>query len=154
MKFKNLGALFLLSLTSIYFICPVQCTAIAEPDGDTASIKVSTHQHHRIDSQTVDGTNLSACCNSENQPTLPRQNPADEEGHCCLNQWESLGTSEPQLPAQIHKDTFSVVVLIPTTPKLCSRAISFTFDFQHSYNPYTDPPILQLSPRAPPFFLA
>ena len=153
MKFKNLGALFLLSLGSIYFICPVQCTAGPEAGGHAASINVSSHQQHRIGSQTVDGTNSTACCDSESQPTPPRQNHRAEQGHCCLNQWESLGTSEPQLPSQIQKDTFSIVVLIPTTPKICSGAISFALEFQPSYNPYTDPSIPQRSPRAPPFSL-
>ena len=154
MKFKNLGALFLLSLVSIYFICPVRCTAIPEAGGDTASIKVSSHQQHQIGSQTVDETNPAACCDSENRPTPPRQNHEDEEGHCCLNQWESLGTSEPQLPSQIQKDTFAVVLLIPTTPRISSDLVSFTVYLQLSHKPHTDPPIPQLSPRAPPFFLA
>ena len=154
MKFKNLGALFLLSLASIYFICPVQCTATPEACGDTASINVSSHHQHRIGSQTVDDMNSSACCDSASQPTPPRQNHGEEEGHCCLKQWESFGTSEPQLALHIQKDTCSPVVLIPTTPKICYGATSFTLDFQHSYNPYTDPPIPQLSPRAPPFSLA
>ena len=153
MKFKNLGALFLLSLASIYFICPVQCAASPEAGGAIESIKVLSHQQHRIDSQTVGATNPAACCDPESQPTPPHQNHRADEGHCCLNQWESLGTSEPQLALHIQKDTCSLVVLIPTTPEICSGAISFIYDFQHSYNPYTYPPIPQLSPRAPPFSL-
>ena len=98
MKFKNLGALFLLSLASIYFICPVRCTASPEAGGDAASITVSSHQQHRIASQTVDETSPAACCKTENQPTPAQQHHGDEDGHCCLNQWESLGLSEPQPP--------------------------------------------------------
>lgn len=154
MKFKNLGALFLLSLASIYFICPVQCAAIAEPDGDTPADKVSRHQHHRIGPQTVDKTKPATCCESGNAASAPHENRGDGEGHCCLNQWDSLGSSEPQVALQIQKDAFSLVVLISSTPQISSDSVSFTAYLQFPHKPHTDPPIPQLSPRAPPFFLA
>ena len=153
MKLKHLGAFFLLSLTSIYFICPVQCAANLEAAGDTASDKVSRHQQHRIESQTVDETNQSICCQSENQPVSTHERQG-EEGHCCFNQWDSLGASEPQLPSQLQKDTFSFVILIPATPKISSYSVSSTAHPQRPYKPYIYPPIPQLSPRAPPFLLA
>ena len=153
MKFKNLCALFLLSLASVYFICPVQCAAIQEAGENAASDEVSSHHQHRIGSQAVDKTNQATCCESENQPALPHERQEEEEGYCCFNQWESLGTSEPQLTFQIQKDTFLSVVLILTTPRVSFDSVSFTAYLQLPYNPYTDPPIPQLSPRAPPFFL-
>ncbi len=153
MKLKNLGALFLLSLASIYFICPVQCAAIPEVDGHTGSDKASSHHQHRIDSQTADETKPATCCESGNEPPAPHENREDGEGHCCLNQWDSLGSSEPQVALQIQKDTFSLVVLIPTTPRISSDLVPFTAYLQLPYKPYTNPPIPQLSPRAPPFFL-
>ena len=151
MKFKNLVALLLLSLASVYFICPVQCAAIREAGGDTVSDKISGHQQHRIGSQTIDATHQATCCQAENQPTPSHERPEEEEGHCCLIQWESLGSSEPQLAAQIQKGTLSFVLLVPTTPSISSISVSFTAHLQFSYNPYTDLPIPQLSPRAPPF---
>lgn len=154
MKMKNLCALFLLSLASIYFICPVQCATIPEVDAHTGSDTVSVHQQHRIGSQTVDGTNSSACCQSENQPSPPHERQEEEGGHCCFNQWESLGASEPQLASQIQKDTFSSVVLIPTTPRISSDSVFWSTSLQLPYKSYTDSSILQLSPRAPPFFFA
>ena len=154
MKFKNLGALFLLSLASVYFICPVQCAAIQEAGENTASDQVSSHHQHRIGSQTVDETNHSVCCQSGNQLSPPHERQEEEEGHCCFNQWESLGASEPQLASQIQKDTFLSVVLIPATPKISSYSVSFTAYLQLPHKPYTDPPIPQCAPRAPPFFLA
>ena len=154
MKFKNLGALFLLSLASIYFICPVQCAAIQEAGENTASDELPSHHQHRIGSQTVDDTNQSTCCRSENQPTPTHENRGDEKGHCCFIQWESFGASEPQLALQIQKDTFSLVVLIPIIPRISSDSVSFTTYLQLPYKPYTDPPSPQLYPRAPPFFLA
>ena len=154
MKFKDLCALFLLSLASVYFICPVQCAAIQEAGENTTSDKVSTHHQHRIGSQAVDEMNQSVCCQSGNQPSPPHERQEKEEGHCCFNQWESLGASEPQLASQIQKDTFLSVVLIPATPKISSGSVSFTIYLQLPHKPYTDPPIPQHSPRAPPFFLA
>ena len=154
MKFKNLGALFLLSLASVYFICPVQCAAIQEAGENTTSDKVSIHHQHRIGSQAVDEMNHSVCCQSGNQLSPPHERQEEEEGHCCFNQWESLGASEPQLASQIQKDTFLSVVLIPATPKISSYSVSFTAYLQLPHNPYTDPPIPQCAPRAPPFFLA
>ena len=154
MKFKNLCALFLLSLASVYFICPVQCTAIQEASENTASDKVSSHHHQSMDSQTVDETNPSPCCQSESQPTPTDENRGDEQGHCCFAQWESLGTSEPQLALQIQQDTFSFVVLMPTTPKISPDSVSSTARLQLTYSPYTNPSTSQPSPRAPPFFLA
>ena len=153
MKFKNLGALFLLSLASIYFVCPVQCAATAEPGGDTSSAKISSHHPHRIGVQPVDETNPSACCRSENEPSAPQERQ-EEEGHCCFNQWESFAASEPQLALQIQKDTSLSVVLVPETPRISSDSVSFTVYLQLPPNPYTHLPIPQLSPRAPPFFLA
>ena len=154
MKLKNLGALFLLSLASIYFICPIQCAAIQEAGENAASDEVSSHHQHRIGSQAVDRTNQSTCCESGNEPSAPHDNRGDGEGHCCFNQWESLGTSEPQLASQIQKDTFLSVVLISTTPRISFDSVSFTAYLQSVHDPCTDPLLPQLSPRAPPFFLA
>ena len=154
MKFKNLCALFLLSLASVYFICPVQCAVIQEADENAASDEVSSHHQHRIGSPTVDGTNQSTCCESENQPALPHERQEEEEGYCCFNQWESLGTSEPQLASQIQKDTFLSIVLIPTTPSVFPDPVSFTAHLQPTHKRYTDTPLPQFSPRAPPFVLA
>lgn len=154
MILKNLGALFLLSLASIYFICPVQCVAIPEADGHTGSDKNSSHHHHRIDSQTVDETKPTTCCESGNESSAPHDNRGDGEGHCCLNQWDSLGSSEPQVALQIQKDTFSLVVLISSTPQISANSVSFTAYLQPLHDPCTDPLLPQLSPRAPPFFLA
>ena len=153
MKLKNLGTLFLLSLASIYFVCPVQCAAIAEPGTNAPSDKISSHHPHRIGAQTAGETNSSPCCRSENEPSAPQEGQ-EEEGHCCLNQWDSLGSSEPQVALQIQKDTFSVVVLLPTTPRFFSDSVFYATYFQLPYKPYTDPSLPQLSPRAPPLFLA
>lgn len=154
MKFKNLCALFLLSLASVYFICPVQCTAIQEDGENTASDKIASHHLRLMDAQTVDETNPSACCQSESQPTRTDENRGAEEGHCCFAQWESLGASEPQLASQIQQDTFSFVVLMPATPKISPDSVSSTARLQLAYKPYTNPSTSQLSPRAPPFSLA
>ena len=154
MKFKNLGALFLLSLASVYFICPVQCAAIQETGDNTVSNRGSSSHQYQIGSQTADEMNQSTCCQSENQPSTTHEHQDKEEGHCCFNQWESLGSSEPQLPSQIQKDTLSVVLLIPTTDRIFSDSVFFATYLQLPYKPYTDLTIPQLSPRAPPFFLA
>ena len=154
MKSKNLCALFLLSLASVYFICPVQCAVIQEAGESAASDEVSNHHQHRMGSQAVDETNQSTCCESANQLPLPHERQEEEEGYCCFSQWESLGTSEPQLALQIQKDTFLSVVLIPTTPSISPDPVSFTTYLQPTHKRYTDTPIPQLSPRAPPFFLS
>ena len=153
MKFKNLGALFLLSLASIYFVCPVQCAATAESGVNTPSHTISSHHPHRIGAQTVDKANPSACCRSENEPSAPQERQ-EEEGHCCFNQWESFAASEPQLALQIQKDTFFSVVLIPTAPSISHDSVSYTVYLQLPHKLYTNLPLPQLSPRAPPFFLA
>ncbi len=154
MKFKNLGVLFLLSIASVYFICPVQCAAIREAGEDTTADKFLGHQQCLVGSQTTDETNQSTCCQPENQPTPFHEHQEDKEGHCCFSRWESLGTSEPQFVSQIQKKTFSFILLIPTTPKISSGTVSFAAHLQLPYNPYTTPPIPRLSPRAPPFSLA
>ena len=154
MKFKTFCALFLLSLASVYLICPIQCTAIQETGENTGSDKISTHHQHRIGSQAVDEMSQSMCCQSGNQPSPPHERQEEEEGHCCFSQWESLGSSEPQLASQIQKDTFPLVLLIPATPKISSYSVSFTAYLQLPHKSYTDPPIPQCAPRAPPFFLA
>ena len=153
MKFKNLCALFLLSIASVYFICPVQCTAIREVDGHTPSDTTSIYQRHLSAPQTTLETTQSTCCSTDDEsPT--HENREEREQHCCFNRWESLGDSEPQLSTQVQKDTFSSVVLVPATPKVCSIFGSATAHLQLSYNPYTVPLTPQRSPRAPPFSLA
>ena len=152
MKFKHLGALFLLSLASIYFICPVQCAAIHAAGENTISDKGSSHHQHRIGSQAVDETNQSTCCQSEN--AAPHERQTEEEGHCCFSQWDSLGSSEPQPALQIQSGIFLYLVLIPTTPRISSASVSFATYLQLPHKPSTDPPLPQLSPRPPPFFLA
>lgn len=154
MKFKNLGALFLLSLVSIYFICPVQCAAIQGAGENTISDRASSHYQHWIASQTVDETHQSICCQSENEPSAAHDRQEDKEGHCCFSQWDSLGASEPQPVSQIQNEIFSYIVLIPTTPRISSDFLSFAVYLQLPHKPSTDPSIAEFSPRAPPFFLA
>lgn len=151
MKFKNLCALFLLSIASVYFICPVQCAAIRDAGENTAADGALIHQRHLTTSHAVDENSQLTCCDDKDHPIPSHENREEGEGHCCFDRWESLGTSEPQLVSQIQKDTFSSVVLIPTTAKISSASVSFTAYLQLPHKPYTDPPISQLSPRAPPF---
>ena len=153
MKFKNLCALFLLSIASVYFICPVQCTAIQGTDKDALSDKILGHHRPPIGSQTADETSQSICCDARNQSAHSDESQDTGEGHCCFNRWESLGASEPQVVLQIQKSIFSFVVLIPAAPRISSVSVSFTSHLQLPYNLYTDPPTLQLCPRAPPFTL-
>lgn len=154
MKFKNFCALFLLSIASVYFICPVQCAAIGEADGCTPSDTTSIYQRHPSDPPTTLEAAQSTCCSSEDESTSTHENREESGQHCCFNQWESLGDSEPQFSTQVQKNTFSSVVLFPATPKVCSISGSATAHLQLSYNPYTVPLTPQRSPRAPPFSLA
>ena len=153
MKFKNLCALFLLSIASVYFICPVQCTAIQGAGEDTISNKVLGHHQQPVGSQTADETNQSTCCDAGDQSASSHESQEKGEGHCCFNRWESLGASEPQVVLQIQKSTFSFVVLIPAVPRISFGFVSYTSHLQLPYNLYTDSPLPQLSPRAPPLFL-
>ena len=152
MKFKKLCALFLLSIASIYFICPVLCAAIKETGEGTTSDKASSCQQQPTGSPTVDEIDRSTCCQDENEPTSPHENHGEEGGNCCFSRWESLESSEPQLASHLQKNTFLSVFLILATPRISSDSVSFTVYLQFSHKPYTDPSLLQLSPRAPPFF--
>ena len=154
MNFKNFCALFLLSIASVYFICPVQCAAIGEVDGHTPADTTSIYQQHLSEPKTTLEATQSTCCSAEDGSTSTRENREEREQHCCFTRWESLGDSEPQLSTQVQKDTFSSVVLVPATPKVCSIAGSATAYLQLPYNPYTVPLTPQRSPRAPPFSLS
>ena len=153
MKFKNLCALFLLSIASVYFICPVQCAAIQGAGEDTISDKVLGHHQRPVGSQTADEPSQSACCDANDQSASSNGSQEKGEGHCCFNRWESLGASEPQVFEQIQKGTFSLAELIPAALNISSASVSFTYYLQRFYKPHTDPPLPQLSPRAPPFTL-
>lgn len=152
MKFKNFCAVFLLSIASVYFICPVQCVAIGE--GDAASDTGTLHQHYLTASESAVDETEPTCCSTKDQSVPTHENREERAQHCCFTRWESLGDSEPQLSAPIQKATFSSVLLVPVTPRISSISVSFNTHLQLSYNPYTDPPPPQRSPRAPPFFLA
>ena len=147
MRFKNFCAVFLLSIASVYFVCPVQCAAIGE--ADTGIL----HQRDLTDSESRVNEPESSCCNTKDQSVPTHENREERGQHCCFNRWESLGDSEPQLSSPIQKATFSSVLLVPVTPRISSISVSFNAHLQHSYNPYTDPPPPQQSPRAPPFLL-
>ena len=154
MKFKNFCAVFLLSIASVYFICPVQCAAIGEEDGHAAADTGTLHQRYLTESEGTVDEPESTCCNTKDQSVPTHENREEREQHCCFNRWESLGDSEPQLSSPIQKATFSSVLLVPVVPRISSIFVSFNARLQLSYNPYTDPPTPQRSPRAPPFFLA
>ena len=154
MKFKNLCALFLFLIGAIYFICPVQCTAIGEVNGHTASNTASIYQRHLTAPQSTVEATRSTCCSSEDQSVPTHDGREEREQHCCFDRWESVGDSEPQPTSQIQKGTYSAVLLVPTTPRISSGSVFLTALFQLSRNPYTDPPPSSCAPRAPPFFLA
>jgi hypothetical protein len=154
MKFKNLCALFLLSIASVYFICPVQCVAIGEVDEHTPADTTSIYQRHLSEPPSTVEATQSTCCGTEEESTPAHESQEESEPHCCFNRWESLRDSEPQLSTQVQKDTFSSVVLVPATPKVCSIAGSATAHLQLPYNPYTVLLTPQQSPRAPPFSLS
>ena len=153
MRFKNLCALFLLLIASVYFICPVQCAAIGEADGHAASNTASIYQQHLTAPQPTAEVTESTCCTREDQSSPTHDGREEREQHCCFNRWESLGDSEPQPSSQIQKSTNSSVLLVPTTPRLSSNSVFLTAVLQRSLNPYTDTPTPPCSPRAPPFFL-
>ena len=152
MKFKDVYALVLLSISSVYFLCPVLCPALREADcGDAESDKASIYRQSLTLSQTTAETDNPTCCHAENQPVRPHESQNDGDDNCCLNRWELLGASEPQLVSQIQKGKFSFVALIPAIPKISSDSVSFTSYLQFAYKPYKDSPTQQISPRAPPF---
>ena len=154
MRFKNLCALFLFLIGAVYFICPVQCTAIGEVDSHTASNRASIYQRHLTAPQSTVEATESTCCTREDQSSPTHDSREEREQHCCFDRWESLGDSEPQPSSQIQKGTNSSVLLVPTTPRLSSNSIFLIAVLQRSLTPYTDPPPAPCSPRAPPFFLA
>ncbi len=154
MQLKNLCALFLLSVASVYFICPVQCTGMPGVAESAAFRTTSIYQQYLLEPLTPNEMSSSTCCETEDLPSPTHERQGDIEGHCCFDRWESLGMSEPQFTSQVQKGTSSFVVLIPVTSTISSGSISFALHFRLPYNPYTDPPALQLSPRAPPFVLA
>ena len=154
MRLKNLCALFLLLIGSVYFICPVQCAAVGEVDGHAASDTTSLYQLHLTAPQSADEATGSTCCSREDQPAPTHDSREEREQHCCFNRWEALGDSEPQSTSQIQNGTYSSVLLVPTTPKISSSSVFLTALLQLSLNPYTNPPPPSCSPRAPPFFLA
>ena len=154
MRFKNLCALFLLLIGSVYFICPIQCAAIGEVDGHAASNTTSLYQLHLTAPQSAGEATGSTCCSREDQSASTNDSREEREQHCCFNRWEALGDSEPQPTSQIQKGTYSFVLLVLTTPRISSNSIFLTALLQLALNPYTDPPPPPCSPRAPPFFLA
>ena len=153
MKLKNLGTLFLLSLASIYFVCPVQCAAIAEPGRTLHLIRFRVITHIGLAHKPlVKRTRRLAVGLKMNHP-LPKKakRRKDIVASASGNRLEQVN---PKLALQIQKDTFLLVVLIPATPRFFSDSVFYATYFQLPYKPYTDPSLPQLSPRAPPLFLA
>ena len=153
MRLKNLCALFLLLMGSVYFICPVQCAAVEEVDGHAASNTASIYQRYLTEPQSTIEDTESTCCSNEGESADTHESREQKGQHCCFTRWESLGDSEPQLPSQIQKTTYLFVVLVPATSRICSISLFLTGHLQVAYSPYTNPSISQQLPRAPPFIL-
>ena len=155
MKSKTTVVLLLLSIFSVYFLCPVLCSlpgtrtcgaSTAEQTKSQAMVSVSQYSEIRSSS--------SPCCRTKKSETTPDDHSDEEKGNCCPDHLGILKASEYQRSSQTsHKSSPLVAVIIP----LLAFPVSSTHSaiVLNSYpNPVPDPPSHQISPRAPPFFLA
>ena len=155
MTVKTAVILLLVSIFSVYFLCPVLCPAL---QAENCSVSTADQAgSHRLDfalptSETH--SSGSTCCPTENKGAAPDESPEKSDDNCCLDRLELLKASEVNSSSPTPDKLPSFNTLIPARSAIPTLSTSFVPHFQLSPHSSLDPPHYQISPRAPPFFLA
>ena len=149
---KTPVVLLLLSIFSVYFLCPVLCPSLETRSCSVFAGSQATSQGVADVSQFAETrANSATCCRTKTSESSPTNNPGEENDNCCFDRLEIFDTSEYPRSAPTLEQSFPLVAAIAS----CIDVNAFPTDsaeFLDRYPiSYLDPPSYQISPRAPPF---
>ena len=155
MKLKTTVVLLLLSTFSVYFLCPVLCPSIG-----TQTCGVSNTEQPK--SQGIDTVwqrsehhaSSSTCCRTKKSEATPGDHSDEEKDNCCLDHIGIFKISEYQRFSQTVEKSLPSVAVITSCVEIPTLPTHSTVFLDRFLDSALDPPTYQISPRAPPFFLA
>ena len=153
MNSKTTIVLLLLSIFSVYFLCPVLCPSLEIQTCSVYAVSQPQNQVVAAASQFSETqSNSSTCCRSEKSETTPGNDPGEENDTCCFDHLEIFKTIEYQRASQSLEQPISSVAVISSFETNTFPAHS-TVVLDRYPVPILDSPTYQISPRAPPFTL-
>ncbi|MDE0041091.1 MAG: hypothetical protein OXT74_03595 [Candidatus Poribacteria bacterium] len=155
MKLKTSVILLLLSIFSVYFLCPVLCPTLRAESCSVFIIGQSESQVTVSVSQGADThSSESTCCRTGNRKTTPDGDTDEGNDNCCFDHLGIFKTSEYQRTFQTLEQPFPSVAVIAFSVEINTFPAHFTVVLDRHLDSTLDPPSYQISPRAPPFSLA
>ena len=154
MKSKQVIAYLLLIIFSIYFLCPVLCSALRiEDDIISVSKNVSINKLDLLASSFKANLQQLGCCQAKDKKFSSQNNQHEENDNncCCTNLLELLAQSDSQFFNCRTQETFSSIVCLPSSIAIPSISTSSLLSFQPCQNSHFHSPYHQISIRAPPF---
>lgn len=155
MKPKIPVILLLLSIFSVYFLCPVLCSSLR---GQTCSVSAAGQPTNKdlasVRQSSGTDSDSSTCCGAKKSDTNPDNNTDEENDNCCPDHLGIFKTIDYQRFSQsLEKSTQSVATVasfleFPAFPRHSTVILD-----RHTV-PIPASPSYDISPRAPPFFLA
>ena len=156
MKFKTTVVLLLLSIISVYFLCPVLCPLIgtqtcgvsnAEQPKNQGTASVWQFSEHHASRST-------SCCRTKKSETTPDDHSGEENDNCCFDHLGIFKTSEYQRTSQTLEQPLPSVAVIASSVEINTFPAHSTVVLDRHLDFSLDPPSYQISPRAPPISLA
>ena len=155
MKPKSTVILLLLSIFSVYFLCPVLCPSLGTQTCSASAVSQPQNQWVTAASQISETqSNGSTCCRTKKSETTPGNDPGEEDGNCCFDHLGIFKTSEYQRTSQTLEQSFKSVAVIASSVEINTFPAHSTVVLDRHLDSSLDPPSYQISPRAPPFSLA
>ena len=155
MKLKTTVILLLLSIFSVYFLCPVLCPSLGIQTCSVFAVSQPTNQWIDSVSQLSETrSNSSTCCRTKKSETTPDNASGEENDNCCFDHLGILKTSEHQRTSQTFEKSLPSVAVIASCLEIPSFSTYSTLVLDRHPVPSLNPSSYQISPRAPPFFLA
>ena len=152
---KTTVILLLLSIFSVYFLCPVLCPSLGTQTCSVFTVSQPKNQGIASVSQFSEThSSSSTCCRTRNRETTPDNDSDDRNDNCCFDHLGILKASEYQRFSQTLEKSLSSVAVIASCLEVRTFFTYSTTVLGCYAVPILDPPSYQISPRAPPFSLA
>jgi hypothetical protein len=160
MKFKNGSAFLLLSIVSLYLLCPVICPALRGVHCEGSAQTPAQPEHPQFADGHTDSTACHAelpchehpksCCDGRDSSKEPHHEQ-DSNDNCCFDRFAFLGTGELKPFQQTLEDipSFGFLTPLPSTIPSATFSAILRPRFSEPYN--QELLILPILPRAPPF---
>ena len=152
---KTTVILLLLSIFSVYFLCPVLCPSLGTQTCSVFTVSQPKNQGIASVSQFSEThSSSSTCCRTRNRETTPDNDSDERNDTCCFDHLGILKASEYQRFSQTLERSLPLVAVIASCLEVRTFFTYSTTVLGCYAVPILDPPSYQIFPRAPPFSLA